>query len=125
MVKMVFCVRKRKDISADDFFDYWLNQHGPLVKSFSEPLQIKRYVQSHTRHQDFGTLTVDQRGMKPGYDGLAELWWDDLESIQTAMSTEAGREANAALAADEARFIDLGESTIFFTEEHIILTSED
>jgi uncharacterized protein (TIGR02118 family) len=120
MIKMVFCVRKRSDISAQEFYDYWLNQHGPLVKSLREPLGIKRYVQSHTGWNEAGEQVVGERGMLKGYDGLAELWWDNVETVMKTSQSEAGRAANIALVKDEARFIDLAASTIFFTEEHVI-----
>ena len=121
MIKLVFCVRKRSDISHEEFYDYWLNQHGPLVRSHSEALNIRRYVQSHTTFVEAGEQIAAARGMQRGYDGIAELWLDDLEAIQSSTNSEAGRAANIALLKDEARFIDLEASTIFLTEEHTII----
>ena len=121
MIKLVFCVRKRGDIPAEDFYAYWLNQHGPLVKSLKEPLGIKRYVQSHTGWNEVGEQVVVDRGMRAGYDGLAELWWDDVDALMASTLSDAGIEANITLVKDEARFIDLEASTIFFTEEHVII----
>jgi uncharacterized protein (TIGR02118 family) len=103
----------------EKFHDYWLNKHGPLVKSHREALCIKKYVQNHTGFVDLGDMANEQRGMTPKYDGLAELWWDDLETLQSAFTTDAGLKAGAALVEDEARFIDLEKSTIFFSEEHV------
>jgi uncharacterized protein (TIGR02118 family) len=122
MIKLVFCVKKRKDISTDEFYDYWLNQHGPLVKSKAELLQITRYVQSHTQKPELGEAVSAARGMKqPGFDGIAELWFDSMESLEALLATDAAREASAALAEDEARFIDMEGSTIFYTEEHEVI----
>ncbi len=39
MVKLVYCVRKRSDLSDEEFHDYWLNQHGPLVARLAPGLQ--------------------------------------------------------------------------------------
>jgi hypothetical protein len=33
MIKLVFCVRKRSDLSTEEFYRHWLNDHGPLVRS--------------------------------------------------------------------------------------------
>jgi uncharacterized protein (TIGR02118 family) len=124
MIKMIFCVKRRPDIPANEFYDYWLNQHGPLVKSVSESLNIKRYVQSHTRNADFGDAVSAARGMKQtGFDGVAELWWQDFDALQDVLSAEAGQAASALLAEDEARFIDMEASTIFFTEEHEVISA--
>ncbi|MFT6368787.1 MAG: hypothetical protein ACJAUG_001663 [Halioglobus sp.] len=117
---MNFCVRKREDVSVEEFHDYWLNTHGPLVKSHREALCIKKYVQNHTGFTSFGDMANDSRGMTPKYDGLAELWWDDLETLQSAIITAEGMRASAELIEDEARFIDLKTSTIFLSEAHVI-----
>jgi len=39
MVKLVYCLRRRADISAEEFYRYWLNTHGPKVKNASEALR--------------------------------------------------------------------------------------
>ena len=36
MIKLVYIVRKRDDISFKDFSAYWLEKHGPLVRSFAK-----------------------------------------------------------------------------------------
>ena len=33
MIKLVYCIRKRDDIESEAFYRYWLDEHGPLVKS--------------------------------------------------------------------------------------------
>ena len=55
------------------------------------------------------------------FDGVAELWFDDLETLATLGGSEAGRAAGAALLADERKFIDLERSPFFFTEEAVII----
>ena len=122
MMKIVFCVKRRLDIPQEDFYDYWLNQHGPLVKSVAEDFSIKRYVQSHTKNVEFGNAVSSERGMKQtGFDGIAEIWWEDFESFQKALNTEAGQAASSLLAEDEAKFIDMEASTLFLTEEHEVI----
>lgn len=124
MIKLVFCVKRRPDIAETDFYDYWLNQHGPLVKSKAQDLNIARYVQSHTTSADLGSAISSARGLRPdGYDGIAELWWDDLDSLLAGTDSDAGQEASRLLAEDEARFIDMEASTIFFTREHEVMSS--
>lgn len=122
MIKMIFCVKRKSTVSPDDFYKYWLDQHGPLVKSQAVDLGIRRYVQSHTQQADFGDAVSSGRGMKQtGFDGVAELWWDSFESLQAVLNTEPGQAAGALLAEDEEKFIDMAASTIFFTEEHEVI----
>ncbi len=125
MIKLVFCVKRRQDIPAEKFYDYWLNQHGPLVRSRAGELNVRRYVQSHTTAVGLGEAVSSARGMQQtAFDGIAELWWDDLESMQAATASEAGMEANVLLLEDEREFIDLEASTIFFTEEHEVVSPD-
>ncbi|MEM1403880.1 MAG: EthD domain-containing protein [Pseudomonadota bacterium] len=122
MIKMVFCVKKRSDISSKDFHDYWLNQHGPLVKSKADDLNILRYVQSHTVNPELGDAISSGRGMKQeGFEGIAELWWENLESLMSATGSDVGKVAGQLLAEDEAKFIDMEASTLFFTEEYEVI----
>ena len=55
------------------------------------------------------------------YDGVAEVYRDDIEDLVDAFSTEEGQAAGMALLADEQTFIDLPNSSMFFAEEHEIV----
>jgi hypothetical protein len=48
MIKIVFCLRRRSDLSREQFQAYWLTQHAPLVRSHADALGIRRYVQVHS-----------------------------------------------------------------------------
>ncbi len=123
MIKMVFCVKKKLNVPSKEFFDYWLNQHGPLVKSKTNDLNILRYVQSHTVNPELGNGISSERGMKQeGFEGVAEIWWENLESLMSATGSDVGKVASQLLAVDEAKFIDMEASTIFFTEEHEVIS---
>ena len=121
ITKLVFCVRKRADMTFEDFADYWLHRHGPLVRSLWEkgtfPGMLK-YVQSHTVHGADGGASA--RGTKPAYDGITEVWMD----TERGATDDAARAASAAggkrLLEDESTFIDFEYSCVFVTTEHVI-----
>jgi uncharacterized protein (TIGR02118 family) len=120
MLKFVYCVRRNPKMSAEAFRKYWLENHGPLVRSNAQALKAKRYVQSHTLDHPLNAAAQQPRGTKPAYDGLTELWWDSADDLIAALSTPEGQKANLVLAEDEARFCDLPNCSVFFTEEHTI-----
>jgi uncharacterized protein (TIGR02118 family) len=120
MIKFVYCVRRLPSLSAEEFRKYWLNQHGPLVQRHASALRARRYVQSHLLNTPFNTIASKTRGTKEPYDGITEVWWDGVQDLVLAGMTSKGREANSLLAADEARFCDLPNCSVFFTEEHTI-----
>ncbi len=122
MIKLVFTIRRRAGMTRDDFQRYWRNEHAQLVESHAEVLRIRRYVQTHARDSDAAAAISGARGSAPGqYDGVAELWWDSVEDLLAAGSSEQGQIAAAALLEDERRFIDLPNSPIWLGEENVVI----
>jgi uncharacterized protein (TIGR02118 family) len=122
MIKLVFTIRRRSDTTREEFQRYWLEEHGPLVKRHAAALRIRRYVQTHARDTDFDETLSSSRGSEPRfYDGVAELWWDSLDDLLFAVTSEAGQVAGQALLEDERRFIDLARSPLWFGEEHVVI----
>ena len=107
MIKLVYCIRKRDDIESEAFYRYWLDEHGPLVKSVAEAIGACRYVQSHATLPDLNALMVESRGLKTAYDGITEVWWESQADLDRGMTSAEGVEAQARLIEDESRFIDL------------------
>ena len=120
MIKLVYCLRKRDDIDVDSFYRYWLEDHGPLVKSVADAIGASRYVQSHTVLPELNELMIESRGLQTPYDGVTEVWWETMVALENGMSSPQGIEAQTKLIEDEARFIDFNQSRVFMTEEHLI-----
>jgi uncharacterized protein (TIGR02118 family) len=124
MVKIVFSLRRKSDLTRDEFQAYWRDQHAPLVARHADALRIRRYVQTHARASEVGAAQSAARGSEPDvYDGQAELWWDSLDDIVAAVSTPAGQQAAAELLEDERRFIDLERSPLWIGEEYVLVGS--
>ncbi len=121
MIKLVFVIRRREELSHEEFHRYWLEEHGPLARKLLESLGARRYVQTHTLGTDLNAALAATRGTAEAYDGLAEVWWDSLDALVAVAGSEEGRSANETLTADEATFIDFERSSFFITEEHAIL----
>ncbi len=118
MVKLVYCIRRRPDVSPDAFRKHWLEVHAPKVRDCANALRARRYVQSHTLDSVLNEALRGSRGARPAYDGITEVWWDSEEDLAAAMKTEEGVEAGRALLEDENNFIQLEGSALFLTEEH-------
>jgi uncharacterized protein (TIGR02118 family) len=121
MIRLVFCLRKRDELSREEFQDYWRNQHAPLVRSHAAALGIRRYVQLHSIDDAVSQAVAGARNPPAPYDGVAELWFDSIEALAAAGTTDAARAAGAELLEDEAKFIDLGRSPFFFADERVIV----
>jgi len=109
MVKLIICAVRQSGMSHEEFGKYWREKHGPLVKSVTEfSRHVRRYVQCHLAKSDvpFGT---------PGdYDGVAELWFDSVDSAAAAFAEPRYLEI---IRPDEQTFLDLQKCISFVTEE--------
>ncbi|MEA2638213.1 MAG: hypothetical protein QOE18_1270 [Chloroflexota bacterium] len=122
MIKLVFTLRRREDMTRVEFQRYWRERHAPLVKRHADALHIRRYVQVHGLDTDLDEAVAGARGSEPRfYDGVAELWWDSLEELVAAFSSDAGQAAGGELLEDEKRFIDLPRSPLWFGEENVVI----
>ena len=118
MVKLVFCCHRKPELSLEEFQRYWLESHGPLVRSLRDAIpSMKRYVQSHTVPGALNAAVRAGRGTDEPFDGITEVWFDDLP---TGGSTPKSVEAGARLLQDELTFIDMSRSSVFYTVEHEI-----
>lgn len=117
MVKLVFCCRRNPSLTPEGFRRYWLDEHAPLVRSLREAIpSMKRYVQSHTLDTPANDAVRASRGSAEPYDGITEVWFDEI----AGPSTEAAAAAGRRLLEDESTFIDFARSSVFYTVEHEI-----
>jgi uncharacterized protein (TIGR02118 family) len=122
MIKLTFCLRRLPRLSREAFQAYWYDVHAPLVREVSSTLRIRRYTQSHTLSAANLDGIAAMRGIEAGpFDGIAEIWWDDIADVLAAAETHEGRDAGRRLAADERNFIDLKHSPLFFVQEREVI----
>ena len=107
MVKLIYCITKKAGLTDQEFFNYWETIHGPIGARIPH---LRRLVQSHR-------LTVVGDAYPPDYDGMAELWFDDIEAFFAARQSPEWKASNQ----DEANFIDHKKVAYFISEEHVIL----
>ena len=94
-------------MTDEEFFHYWEHVHGPIGARIPG---VRRLVQSHRVH-----VPGDARGAD--YDGMAELWFDDMEALLEARRSPEWR----ASGEDEKNFIDHSKVAYFISTEHPIV----
>ena len=107
MIKLVYCITKKASLTDEEFFHYWENVHGPIGARIP---RLRRLVQSHR-------LTIPGDKSHPDYDGMAELWFDDMESLLAARQSPEWKTSTK----DEENFIDHSKVAYFVSEERVIL----
>jgi uncharacterized protein (TIGR02118 family) len=107
MIKILYCVTKKAGLTHEEFFHYWKNVHGPIGARIPG---LRKLVQSHRV-----MIRGDHR--KADYDGVAELWFDDADSLLAARQSPEWK----ASTSDEANFIDHKKVAYLVSEEHVIV----
>jgi uncharacterized protein (TIGR02118 family) len=81
MIKVLSLLTRKSGISHQEFVRHWLDVHAPLAHAVPG---IRRYVQSHI----IDTLSrPDIPDTDVEVDGIAELWYDNLEAFRRAAAT--------------------------------------
>lgn len=94
-------------MTLEEFSRYWRDVHGPIGRRIPG---LRRLVQSHPvpNPPDMG---------QPRFDGVAELWFDDMAALEAARRSPEWQ----ASTADEVNFIDHTRTALFLTEEQEIV----
>jgi uncharacterized protein (TIGR02118 family) len=125
MIKFVYMMRRREGTTREEFQAYWREHHAELIRRHADALRIRRYVQVHARDTDLDVAVAEARGSEPrAFDGLAEIWWDSVEDLVAAFSSEQGEAIANELVEDERRFTDVSHSPLWFGEDYVVIDSE-
>jgi uncharacterized protein (TIGR02118 family) len=109
MIKLLSLLSRKDGITHEEFVRHWLEIHAPLAHAVPG---IRRYVQSHIT----GTRSrADIPDTDVEVDGIAELWYDDLQTYQRAAATPEMKR----LTDDGALFI--GRIKTYVIEEKLII----
>ena len=96
--KAIILLRRREDMTHDEFAQWWLEEHAPLAATLPG---VRRLCFN----------LADDGG---AFDGVSELWFDSREDFDAAYATEIGKEvaadSMAHLSARERLFV--GENFI-------------
>ena len=65
MVKLIFCLMRRADLTHREFLTYWYERHAPLVRQHAKAIGLIKYVQSHGLAHPVDDLLRRSRGYAP------------------------------------------------------------
>jgi uncharacterized protein (TIGR02118 family) len=101
MIKLVNLVVRSDDYTHEEFVDRWLGDHTDVAKDLPG---LQKYVTS-----------VPVAPERSEYDGIVELYFEDMDALQAAFESEAGELTNA----DAAEFIDMDDGPTLYVEETV------
>ena len=110
MVKIVRFIKRRKDLTHEQFKAYWLNKHSQLEKMVMEKTPMRKIVATFPTGEMVG-------GKEPPWDGMVELYFDSLEEMRAMFATEIPK----IMLKDEENFVDHSEPPLrIVTEEYVM-----
>jgi uncharacterized protein (TIGR02118 family) len=87
MIKLIALLKRKPDITPEQFAQRWLYEHTRL--SHKLPGLLRYRINIATAYQPAGM------NAEPLYDGTAELWWESTEAMEASFNTAIGMEAGA------------------------------
>jgi len=118
MFKITMLVKKAPGITQQEFVAHWA-AHSQKVLANQKALNIVRYAKTMPVFPEGQSTRRETAAFS--YDAMGELWYDSREIFETARQSSAGQAALVALRADEATFVDLAQSVLWFGEEERLL----
>jgi uncharacterized protein (TIGR02118 family) len=112
MIKIVALLKRRPDVTLEEFCRYYEFQHAPLAARTIPPEvkgAIRRYVQNHA-------LRLGRSQTDPPYDCVTEIGFDDVAGMGLWNTWYLG-EGGKVLRDDEENFMDPRQRVVVVTEE--------
>ena len=81
MIKSLTLLTRKSGLTHEQFIRHWVDVHAPMAKSVPG---IRRYVQTHILEE---RKRPDIPSTDMELDGIAELWYDDRESMAKALAS--------------------------------------
>ena len=118
MIRYINCFRKKPDVSAEEFREYWNGaEYNELIAKIAAFYQAVHYAKNLTLKVEMGQKLLSDRGLSEPYDGIIEYYWDNAHQLSTLYESPEAQALGAQMEKYQNDFIDLSRSTAFFTED--------
>jgi hypothetical protein len=104
MFKQICFFRKRADMTAEEFLDYYENKHSQLSARMGRSPSIpnaQRYVRRYLTPEK---NPVTGEVIDPGFDCIMEIWWNNREHFENSQRIIADPSRLPSIKEDEAKF---------------------
>ncbi len=117
MIKCLFLLYRAPHLTPEQFSDYWRTKHSILAIETAPLTRMRFYAQNHRVDHPVAEASRSSRQCLMGdFDGIAEASWDSFDDMISAAG-QIPAEILAAILKDEASFLDMSRSILWFGEE--------
>lgn len=119
MIRLITCLKRRDDISAEEFRRHWSDAaFDELIRRVMALTGAERCAKNLTLSVEANTLLMQERGLAEPFDGIIEHWWHDAANFEAMYNSEERKALMQEMQDYQGRFADLAASTSFFTESN-------
>ncbi|MDR1967781.1 MAG: EthD family reductase [Burkholderiaceae bacterium] len=116
-IKVVYCIRRRAGLSAEEFQRYWKEVHAPMLLERAASMRLAAYVQTSPIKNIYSERVERPSVLEPPFDGIAELYWANEQDMRYGFESAEALALQRQLAQDEANFIDPARSARWIARE--------
>lgn len=117
MIRLVYCVGRRADISIEEFRSFWNDEHySMLLKEYNQVFRTTGFKKNLVLKVPMNSIILDRQGTRKPYDGVIEMSWNSAQELVTASYTPEAKELRRKIEEYEKVFVDKTRSALFFTE---------
>jgi len=117
MIRLITCIKRKKDISPKEFRDYWNNPQFEILfdrlVSFLEPVRLSRKL---TLQVSTNVRIMQARKSLRPYDAIIEWWFENAGRLAPLLETPEARASIREMMKYQSLFVDFKQSPSFFTE---------
>lgn len=103
MLKQICFFRKNPNMTAEQFLDYYENQHSQLSKKMGRAPSIPNAVRYVRRYIVPEKNPVTGQIHDPGFDCIMEIWWNSREDFENSQRIISDPARLPAIKEDEAK----------------------
>ena len=121
LVKQIICGHRLPNVSREEYQRRWRENHGPLVQKHKEAMRIRRYIQCHTKYEEYNEVIRERGNLVGDCDGAAVLWYDSVEDFIPEKITPEREQAGNALREDAQKSVDWSRSPACLGREYVFI----
>ena len=118
-VKALVFLRKRPDITREQFIDYYENNHVPLIRRLLPTIGEYRRNFLQLDAGKLGAHGEKPSQEHPGFDVVTEIWFESPAAWDEFLATIGRPEIAAEIAKDELNFLDRAHNLLIAVDEYI------
>ena len=117
MIRFINCVRRREDISVDEFRRYWDSpEFEQLFQRLFMIVQPRGFAKNLTLQFSANEQIRQERGSGEPFDGTIEFWWENAAELLEKYDAPEAQVIRREMLEYQQQFIDIPNCRAFFTE---------